>query len=386
MVKIQNFAVAVIGNSRYGWFNEGQTEGPGAHLEREMTSAQWADRVGWLSVAHAMGKCETAPWVTAPGQWEEGALRWNFYDMNVLGDGAVNVWLDEPMTANVEVPSQVIIGTQSVTATITDNNSNPLKNYRCLIYMDGEVIAMGSTDEDGVAEIEIEGGLQAVGTMIMKVSGVNSYPLDVEMMAVPSNTPYVVYESYTLNGGAQMEFDGSYSFNMTLANVGSVNASNVTATITCDSEYVTFNETTANVGNIAGNQSVTLDNAFGFIVSDEVPNNTLVRFDITCTDGTETWESHFNARVYAPEFEMVSAVLETSTGMALNPGDSGTVHFTLKNNGGAAAPSAVFTVYNSHSVITINTTEWHYGAIATGEEFTADMTFTLGDDAIVGAM
>ena len=386
MVKIQNFAVAVIGNSRYGWFNEGQTEGPGAHLEREMTSAQWADRVGWLSVAHAIGKCETAPWVTAPGQWEEGALRWNFYDMNVLGDGAVNVWLDEPMTANVEVPSQVIIGTQLVTATITDNNGNPLKNYRCLIYMDDEVIAMGSTDEDGVAEIEIEGGLQAVGTMIMKVSGVNSYPLDVEMMAVPSNTPYVVYESYTLNGGAQMEFDGSYSFNMILANVGSVNASNVTATITCDSEYVTFNETTANVGNIAGNQSVTLENAFGFIVSDEVPNNTLVRFDITCTDGTETWESHFNARVYAPEFEMVSAVLETSTGQALNPGDSGTVHFTLKNNGDAAAPSAVFTVFNSHSVITINTTEWHYGAIASGEEFTADMTFTLGDDAIVGAM
>ena len=386
MVKIQNFAVAVIGNSRYGWFNEGQTEGPGAHLEREMTDAQWADRVGLLSVAHAIGKCETAPWVTAPGQWEEGALRWNFYDMNVLGDGAVNVWLDEPMTANVDAPSQVIVGTQSIEVTITDNNGNPLKNYRCLVYMDGEVIAMGSTEENGVAEIVFDGGLQAVGNMIMKVSGVNSYPQDVEMQSVPSNTPYVVYESYALNGGSQMEFDGSYSFNMTLANVGSVNASNVTATITCDSEYVTFNETTANVGNIAGNQSVTIDNAFGFAVSDNVPNNTLVRFNITCTDGTETWESHFDARIYAPEFEMVSAVLETSTGQALNPGDSGTVHFTLKNNGGAAAPSAVFAVFNSHPEITINTTEWHYDAIAADEEFTADMTFTLSNEAIIGAM
>ena len=386
MVTIENFAVAVIGNSRYGWFNEGQTEGPGCHLEREMTDAQWGDRVGILSAAHAIGKCETAPWVTAPGQWEEGALRWNFYDMNILGDGVVNVWLDEPMTAVVDAPAQVVIGTQSIDVTVTDENGNALKNYRCLVYMDGVAIAMGSTDENGVAEIEFEGGLQNVGTMIMKVTGVNSYPQDVELMAVPSNTPYVVYDGYTLNGGEQMEYNGSYSFNMVVKNVGSVNASNVTATISCDSEYVTISQPTATVGNVNGSQSVTLENAFAFTVSNAVPNNTSVRFNITCTDGTDTWESHFNARIYAPEFELVSAVLETSTGGALNPGDSGTVHFTLANNGGAAAPSAVFRIYNSHEVIVITTTEWSYGEIAAGQEFTADMDFTLSENAEVGAL
>lgn len=386
MVKIQNFAVAVIGNSRYGWFNEGQTEGPGAHLEREMTDAQWADRLGWLSMAHANGKSMTAPWVTAPGQWEEGALRWNFYDMNVLGDGVVNVWLDEPMTALVNTPSQVVVGTQSFTATVSDANGNGLLGFRCLVYMDGEVIAMGVTDENGVADITIDGGLQNVGTMIMKVSGISSYPQDVEMLAVPSDTPYVVYESYALNGGTQIEFDGEYSFNMTMTNVGSVNANNVTAIISCDSEYVTFNETTATLGNVAGNQSVTLENAFAFTVSDDVPNNALVRFNIVCTDGTDTWESHFNDRIYAPAFELVSAVLETSTGGALNPGDSGTVRFTLRNNGGAAVPSAVFKIFNSHDVITIPATEWNYGIIEAGEEFTADMAFTLGASAEIGTM
>ena len=386
MVKIENFAVAVIGNSRYGWFNEGQTEGPGAHLEREMTDAQWNDRMGWLSLAHTIGKCETAPWVTAPGQWEEGALRWNFYDMNVLGDGAVNVWLDEPMTALVDAPAQVVIGTQSIEVTVTDENGNGLLNYRCLVYMDGEVIAMGATDENGVAEIEFEGGLQNVGTMIMKVSGVNSYPQDVEMMAVPSDTPYVVYESYTLNGGDQIEFDGNYSFNMELTNVGSVNANNVTATISCDSEYITFDQTTMDVGNINGSQSITLENAFAFTVSNDVPNNTIVRFNITCTDGTDTWESHFNAKVFAPEFVLVSAILETSTGGALNPGDSGTVHFTFKNNGRAAVPSAIFRIFNGHDVINITTMEWSYDAIAPDQEFTADMEFTLSSTAETGAL
>jgi len=140
------------------------------------------------------------------------------------------------------------------------------------------------------------------------------------------------------------------------------------------------------LGNVAGNQSVTLENAFAFTVSDDVPNNTLVRFNLVCTDGTNTWESHFSARIYAPEFELVSAVLETSTGGALNPGDSGTVRFTLRNNGGAAVPSAVFKIFNSHDVITIPATEWNYGIIEAGEEFTADMAFTLGASAEIGTM
>ena len=385
MTTIQNFAVAVIGNSRYGWFNEGQTEGPAPHLQREMTDAQWNDRIGQLGNDISEGKCMTAPWVTAPGQWEEGALRWNFYDLNVLGDGAVSVWLDEPFTANVDAPTQVVVGTQSVNVSVSDPNGNGLKNFRCLVYMDDVVIAMGVTDENGMAEIAFEGGLQNVGNMIMKVTGINSYPISVEMQAVPSDTPYVVYESYSLNGGTQMEFNGSYSLNMVLKNAGNVNANNVSATIACDSEYVTFAQTTANVGNIAGNQMVTLNNAFAFTVSDNVPNNTNVRFNIVCTDGSETWESHFNAKIYAPEFELVSAVLD-APGDFLNPGDSGTVHFTVRNNGGAAAPGAIFRIYNSHQVIVIPTTEWDFNAIAAGDEFTVNMPFTLGSTAEYGAM
>ena len=386
MVRIQNFAVAVIGNSRYGWFNEGQTEGPGTHLEREMTSAQWSDRVGWLSMAQAIGKCRTAPWVTAPGQWEEGALRWNFYDMNILGDGAVNVWLDEPMTAAVIVPQQVVIGSASMEINIIDENGNGLMNYRCLVYNNDDVIAAGTTDENGVAFIEFEGGLQNVGELFVKVMGVNSYPIEVSLLAVPSDTPYVIYESHTLNGGSQIEYNGSYGFNMVLKNVGNASANNVTATITCDSEYLTFSQNTATVGNMAGTQSVTLENAFTFTVSDDVPDNTNVRFDIVCTDGTDTWDSHFNATVYAPEFVLMSAVLETETGMSLNPGESGTVHFTLVNHGGAAVPSASFSVYNSHPEIATATTQWSYGPIEAGGIFTADLEFVLSQDAETGVL
>ena len=387
MVTMANFAVAVIGNSRYGWFNEGQTEGPGCHLEREMTDAQWNDRIGLLSLAHADGKAMTAPWVTAPGQWEEGALRWNFYDMNILGDGAVNVWLDEPFTATVDCPAQVVIGSPSMSVTVTDPNGTPLKNYRCLVFMEGDVVAMGTTDEDGVAEVVFEGGLQNVGEMRMKVTGVNAWPQEVELMAVPSNTPYVVYDSYVLNGGDQIEYNGNYSFEMTVKNVGSVNASNVTATLSTESEYITVNEPTVNIGAVNGNQTVTLADAFAFSVSDDVPNNTVVRFNLSISDGNDTWESHFNARVFAPEFELLGTVLETSTGQALNPGDSGTVRFTFKNKGGVTVPTVTFNLYNSHEEFTVtHSTPWSFNNVAPDAEFEVVADIVLSEAVQIGAL
>jgi Peptidase family C25/Propeptide_C25 len=49
MLKIDNFAVTFVGNSRYGWFNEGQTEGPSGHLNREFTDALYTDKTDLIA-------------------------------------------------------------------------------------------------------------------------------------------------------------------------------------------------------------------------------------------------------------------------------------------------------------------------------------------------
>ena len=110
-----------------------------------------------------------------------------------------------------------------------------------------------------------------------------------------------------------------------------------------------------------------------------------MRFNLSCTDGTNTWESHFNAKVYAPEFKLVRATMEVD-GSAVNPGDSGIVRFEFKNSGGATAPSARFDIFNSHPEISIPVTQWNYQNIAPEESFSADMSFTLGDEALIGAL
>ena len=386
MVTIENFAVAVIGNSRYGWFNEGQTEGPGAHLEREMTDAQFNDRIGLLGCAISEGKTMTAPWVTAPGQWEEGALRWNFYDMNVLGDGAVNVWLDEPFHAVVDCPEQVVLGAASMQVGITDPSGQPQRNFRCQVYVEDEVIAMATTDANGIAEIVFEGGLQYVGEMKMKIMGVNAFPEELTLMALPDNAPYVIYESHTLcDGVQQIDFDGQYAFDVVVKNVGNVSVGNVTATLSADNANIIVTQPTHPVGTINGNQSLTLSHAFEFRVSDSIPNNTKVRFFLQCTDGNEVWESHFDVRVYAPAFELVSVGLENAVGGSnLNPGDNGTVHFVFRNLGGTTVPSAQFDLQNPHPELITPNTHWTFPALAPNEEFAVDLSIAVNTTAEEG--
>lgn len=102
-ININNFLVAGVFNSRYGWFNQGQTEGPSAHLHREFVSAMYNDtiinQIKEIGAAHAMSKIKTAPWVGLPGEFEPGAQRWCHYDCNVLGDPALKVWTEDPSTA-----------------------------------------------------------------------------------------------------------------------------------------------------------------------------------------------------------------------------------------------------------------------------------------------
>lgn len=97
-VTIDNFLVAGIFNSRYGWFDEGTTEGPSEHLEREFVSALYNDTMPekHLGTAHLISKIKTAPWVGLTGEFEPGAQRWVHYDCNVFGDPAMEIRTEEP--------------------------------------------------------------------------------------------------------------------------------------------------------------------------------------------------------------------------------------------------------------------------------------------------
>ena len=181
MTKIANFAVATFGNSRYGWFNEGQTEGPAIHLHRETEDAYYNDRIPYGGMALRESKIQTAPWVNAPGQWEEGALRWNFYDLNMMGDVAVSPWHDEPFTTHVDYPNEILEGETSMEVKVTNENGEGLNNFRCALFNGDEMLGLGYTDEDGLAIVEIDDPLDYVAELSLIVTGCDAWPQTITM-------------------------------------------------------------------------------------------------------------------------------------------------------------------------------------------------------------
>jgi len=97
-ITISNFLAGGVFNSRYGWFDEGTTEGPSEHLEREFVSAMYNDTLSerHLGTAHVISKIKTAPWISLPGEFEPGAQRWCQYCSNVFGDPALEIHIADP--------------------------------------------------------------------------------------------------------------------------------------------------------------------------------------------------------------------------------------------------------------------------------------------------
>ena len=381
MTKIANFAVAVFGNSRYGWFNEGQTEGPAIHLHRETEDAYYNERIPHGGLALTESKIQTAPWVTAPGQWEEGALRWNFYDLNMLGDVAVSVWHDEPFTPNVNYSAEILVGLTSMNVNVTDDDFNALKNFRCALFHGEDLIGVAYTDEDGNATIDFGEPIDFVDEMSLIVTGCDAWPQALPVISLPDNCAYVIMESYEISNGALPDFGSNIHFDAHFKNIGTVTTNNVFASISTDCEYVNVTDGEVFVGTIWGNEIVNIPEAFAINISDAVPNNTVAAFTVVCHDDNDAWESKFNLRFNAPEFAVVSKTLEDANGNGqVEPGETVTAHIVVKNEGSCAAPNTNFHVICDLPEIQYTLSNYPQGTVNADEEFAVDFTFTLAEN------
>lgn len=385
MTKISNFAVATFGNSRYGWFNEGQTEGPAIHLARETEDAYYNDRIPYGGMALRESKIATAPWVNAPGQWEEGALRWNFYDLNMMGDVAVSPWHDEPFTPEVTYASEILVGTASMEVTVANANGDGLKNFRCALFHGDDMIGVGYTDEDGNVTIEFADPIDFVGEMSLIVTGCDAWPQALPVLSLPGNCAYVIYNDYEISGGAQPDYGQSIALDMQIKNVGTVTANNVTATLSTDCDYITLTDATETIASIEGGATINLAEAFAMDIADDVPNLMKADFNLSCTDGTDTWESKFAIRLHAPEFAVVGTDLEDGDGNGqIDPGETVTAHITVKNAGLAAAPDTRLNVICDLPEIVYEQGDFQVGTVNADEEFTIDFVFVLSEETPLG--
>ena len=377
MVVNETGAVAAIGNSRYGWYSQAG-DGPSNHYHRELIDAYCHERIAGLGEALKECKIQTSPFITMDG--ENGTLRWSFYALNALGDVGLNAWFDEPFTPDIDCATTIPVGTNRIPVTIKDESGNGVYNFECRLFKGEELIAMANTNENGETELRFD-AVNNNDMLDLYITGMNGWPQHLELSFDNDNCAHVLFDSYGLNDpDGQVDFNESQTLNMNFRNVGNLAANNVTATLSCDAPYITVTQNTAAVGTVASYGTVSLDNAFAFSISDDVPDQTVVTFTLTCTNNNETWVSFFDMTLNAPDFGPIATVLEEVEGNGNGHADFGetiTLHFIGKNTGHCLSPNTHFAVFCSAPEIIYEENFFHVGDLAPDDTFIVDFDFSI---------
>lgn len=298
MVTIDNLAVGGCFNSRYGWFNEGQTEGPSLHINREFVDALYTDHYNRYGRAHKESKTATVPWVNAPGQWEEGALRWCFYDCNALVDPALPIWRDDPYEVSVGHESFILPTAAEFNVTAYISQLGFMEGVACVL-MDGDnnLLGRGFTDEAGECTIQITGSLPQQGSIKLYVTGYNTAVNEFNITVGDGQTPQMNISGITTddsssgNGNGIIENNETIGVSCIVTNTGNVEISNGEIVLSTDSEYITIVDNSYSLNLPVGGDVLP---SFSFSTAENTPDQESIDFTLTIDYQGYIWTSSFN--------------------------------------------------------------------------------------------
>ena len=383
IITIPTGFVVTTGNSRYGWYVP-WGDGMAAHIHREFVDAYCHDHIPSVGMALREAKIATAPWVTAYG--EEGCLRWNIYCLNVLGDGALCPWFEEPFSPNVVFEQGLKVGITSTTVHVS-HFETPLDNF-CVSLFDGEVLlARGITDENGDAELNFDTPLEVVGEMRLIVTGQSAWPQSFEVTGFNSGEAFVYGDIIALDDDAT--FGTSRLVSMDIYNKGDVSAFLVEADINTESEYITVIPSNFIIAELAANSTEHSDNGAQIQIANNIPDQTIFTLNLNTYVGDETHTTQKSYLALAPNLQFGEFDIDDSQGDNngfIDPGERVVMHISGKNIGHAIAPNTYLTATCLEDGIHLEESNIHIGQVGADEDFTADLVISADNDIIGGSI
>ena len=293
---------------------------------------------------------------------------WQAY--HVLGDGSVMPFRVQPTENNVSHMPTLPIGMDFFTV-----SADPGSYVG--ITKDGILYGAGMIGESGTADIAIS-PITSGGDVTICVTHPQRIPYTNVIPAAAMEGAYVAIDNVECE---QPLVTGAYvTPTVALKNVGIETAENINVVLSTESEYIELVGTTATVPSLAPDQVYPIADAFSFNTNVNIPNNTKVRFFVTCTAGDDTWEGRFDLTFGAPEFAVTNI-----SNTELAPGGNGTITFDIANNGGADADNAVLEVYTSSSDLTLAANSFDLGNITAGASINFPVDVTVNSGVEIGS-
>ncbi len=386
LVNISTGFVAATGNSRYGWYIP-WGDGPARHLHREFMDSYYNDRLPYIGTAFVEMKVMTAPYVnTAWG--DDGALRWNFYCINILGDVAICPWLDEPFIPEIEYEHALLEGTTSTNIAVY-KDGEAQSNFRCSLFYGENLLAFGMTDDNGQTSLELSEPLNINDTLKLIITGPNAWHQVYDVIALPQNTAFVYANDISIddtqgNQNAKLDYNETVSLNINFFNPGMSSVNGVTATLSTESvDYVEIINDETTVGNIGANSTVLINNAFVVKVGNNVPDQEYLYFTLDCTDGTNNWSQNLVFKALAPVFEIQELSYDDTMGNGngfVEPGETIQINFAGINVGHSECSNIIINAASENQYVNFIEDNAIIDYLDVNEEFVATFLLTIDEN------
>ena len=281
-----------------------------------------------------------------------GSQGYDTHDTWILfGDPSMMVRTDNPVSMNVGLnPSAMMLGMTSLEVS-AENTAYGIAT----LMMDGEIIASG-TIEDGTATLNFS-PLSNVGTATLTVIGYNKVTEVIPVEVLPAEGAYITVSSFSPNF-APVNVETSLTMNF--KNVGVDPTSGTTSvSLSCADDRLSIINGTAELGVIAAEEIVTLQDAFSFIVAEGVEDGTRFQIDVAMQCGSETWNG--KAIITAGQAILDFGGSEWAGGYV--PGEELTIVANFKNIGHYMATNAIATISCENQYVTLLNENVEFGTI-----------------------
>lgn len=251
---------------------------------------------------------------------------WEIY--SIMGDPSLIPYIGIPQQIAYQAPPQIFLGINSM-----DIQADPYTWVS--LSMNNVIHGVGLTDANGALTLTFTPFTQP-GTAQIVMTRSRRRPLIANVQVIANVGPYITLGQMQISDGNNgvPEAGESISISVPFNNVGIENATNLTCTLTTDSEWLQINTPQISVPNINAGNTVNVSNAYNIIISPNTPDQTQAVLNFNVQSGTNLWEIQRTITIDAPNMVFGSPVVFDSSGDGIyQSGETINVTLDISNTG-----------------------------------------------------
>lgn len=260
----------------------------------------------------------------------------------VLGDPSLMPVIGTPLIFDISLPDSLPRGITSWSLTVDPFSYVAVSDFENLL---------DASHASPSGAVKLDFPAFSGDSCLVVISGQNRIPVIKTIYFSNPGQAYVNLSSSSINDSGEnnngiVDFGESFYLRLKIANLGLSGITNLTASISSDSEWITINNNSALIPSLPGKSEITLDNSLLLTLDEKVPDRGIVTVDLTLKDNLTEKKFRIDITIHAPRLEIINCIIDDSVlgnnNASAEPGESFNLVFQVRNLGTSSTSGQFF--------------------------------------------